>query len=127
MTDTRDRRKAVRLALDIPIDYLGKEFMGKGTVVNASPYGLLIRGDYLPIIGTYVSLRLFPLHENGPLYVERAVVRWQTASELGVELITMSPEAHVRLTVLMNAALKQNGCTCAPSLPWLCRCLPVGK
>lgn len=59
MIDTRDRRKATRLPVDIPVDYLGKEFLGNGTVINASPYGVLIRGDYLPLIETNVSLRLF--------------------------------------------------------------------
>ncbi len=123
MIDTRDRRKATRLPVDIPVDYLGKEFLGNGTVINVSPHGLLIRGDYLPIIGTNVSLRLFPPDDREPLSVERAVVRWQRGSELGVEIMTLTPEAHVRLIGLMTSALTHYGCVCAPKLPWLCRCL----
>lgn len=124
MSDKHNRRKATRLPVEIPVDYLGKEFLGKGTVINVSPYGVLIRGDYLPIIGTNVSMRLFPPDDKEPLHVERAVVRWQCGSELGVEIISMTPDAHVRLTGLMTAVLKHRGCVCAPKLLWLCRCLP---
>jgi hypothetical protein len=123
MIDTRNRRKAARLPVDIPVDYLGKEFFGKGTVINVSPYGVLIRGDYLPIIGTNLSLRLFPSGDKEPLSVERAVVRWQGEFELGVEIITMTPDAHVRLIGLMTSVLTHRGCVCAPKLPWLCRCV----
>lgn len=124
MSDTRDRRKATRLPVEIPVDYLGKDFLGKGTVINVSPYGVLIRGDYLPIIGTNVSMRLFPQDDKEPLHVERAVVRWQRGSELGVEIISMTPDARVRLIGLMTSVLKHRGCVCTPKLPWLCRCLP---
>ena len=114
MIDTRDRRKVTRLPVDIPVDYLGKEFLGKGRVVNASPYGVLIRGDYLPIIGTNVSMRLFLPDDKEPLSVERAVVRWQRGSELGLEIITLTPEARARLIGLMTSALTHRGCVCAP-------------
>ena len=124
MIDARDRRKATRLPVEIPVDYLGKEFLGNGTVINASLYGVLIRGDYLPLIGTNVSMRLFPPDGKEPLSVERAVVRWQRESEFGVEIMTLTPEAHARLIGLMTSVLKHRGCVCAPNLPWLCRCLP---
>ncbi len=123
MIDMRNRRKATRLPVEIPLDYLGKEFLGTGMVINVSPYGVLIRGDYLPIIGTNISLRLFPLSDKEPISIERAVVRWQRGSQLGVEIMTMTPEAHVRLIGLMTTVLKDHGCVCAPKLPWLCRCL----
>lgn len=124
MIDTRDRRKTTRLPVDIPVDYLGKEFIGKGTVINVSPYGVLIRGDYLAIVGTNVSVRLFLPDNKEPLSIERAIVRWQRESELGVEIISMTPNAHVRLIGLMTSVLTHRGCVCAPKLPWLCRCLP---
>lgn len=127
MTDERDRRKAVRLPVVIPVEYVGTDTLGKGTVINASPYGVLLQGDYLPLVGAYVSMRLFPPDKKEPLYIERAVVRWQTASDLGVEIITMAPEAHVRLTTILNLTLEKNGCMCQPRLPWLCRCLPVAN
>ena len=123
MIDMRNRRKATRLPVNIPVDYLGKEFLGKGTVINVSPYGVLIRGDYLPMIGTNVSIRLFLPDDKEPLSVERAVVRWQRESELGVEIITLTPEAHARLIGLMTSVLIHGGCVCAPNLPWLCRCV----
>lgn len=110
MIDKRNRRKATRLPVEIPVEYLGKEFLGHGTVINASPYGVLIRGDYLPIIGTNVSMRLFPPDDKEPLSVARAVVRWQRGSELGVEIMTLTPEAHVRLIGLMTFVLKHRGC-----------------
>lgn len=123
MIDMRNRRKATRLPIEIPVEYLGKEFLGNGTVINVSPYGVLIRGDYLTIVGTNLSMRLFPSGDKEPLFIERAVVRWQRGSELGVEIISMTPEAHVRLTELMASALTHHGCACTPKLPWLCRCL----
>ncbi len=110
MSDTRDRRTAARLPVDIPVDYLGKEFLGNGTVINVSPYGVLIRGDYLPIIGTNLSLRMFPPDDREPLSVERAVVRWQRGSELGLEIMTMTPEARARLNGIMTSVLKHRGC-----------------
>lgn len=58
MIVTRDRRKAPRRSVDIPVEYPGKEFLGQGTVINVSPYGVLIRGDDLPMIGTNLSLHL---------------------------------------------------------------------
>lgn len=122
MIDMRNRRKATRLPIEIPVEYMGKEFLGNGTVINVSPYGVLIRGDYLPIVGTNLFMRLFPSGDKEPLSVERAVVRWQRGSELGMEIISMTPEAHVRLIGLMTSVLTHHGCVCAPKLPWLCRC-----
>lgn len=123
MIDTRDRRKTTRFPVDVPVEYLGREFIGRGTVINVSPYGVLIRGDYLAIVGTNVSMRLFPPDDKEPLYVKRAVVRWHRGSEFGVEIISMAPEGHVRLIGLMTSVLEYHGCVCAPKLPWLCRCL----
>lgn len=124
MIDAHDRRKTVRLPIDIPVEYLGKDFLGHGRVVNVSPYGLLIRGDYVPRIGTNLALRLLPPGDKECLYVARGVIRWQRGSELGVEIMMVTSEAHARLIGLMASALKHYGCVCAPKLPWLCRCLP---
>lgn len=124
MVDTRDRRKTTRFPVDIPVEYLGKEFTGTGTVLNVSPYGVLIRGDYPAIVGTNVSMRLFPPDDKEPLFAAHAAVRWQRGFKLGVEIISMAPEAHARLIGLMTSVLKHRGCVCAPKLPWLCRCLP---
>lgn len=118
MIEQHERRKAARLPIDIPVDYLGKEFLGKGTVINVSPHGVLIRGDYLAVVGTNVSLRMFAPDDKEPLYVERAVVRWRRGAELGVEIMTMAPDAHARLVRLMTVALEHQGGMCAPKLPW---------
>jgi PilZ domain len=122
MIATHERRQVPRLPVEIPVDYLGTEFLGQGTVINASLSGVLIRGDYLPLIGTSVSLRLFPPDEKEPLSVARAVVRWQRESEFGVEIMTLTPEAQARLVDLLPSIHTYRGCVCAPTLPWFCRC-----
>ena len=124
MVDTRDRRKTTRFPVVVPVEYQGKEFIGTGTVLNVSPYGVLIRGDSPAIVGTNVFMCLFPPDDKEPLSVARAAVRWQLGCELGVEIISIAPVAHARLIGLMTSVLKHRGCVCAPKLPWLCRCLP---
>lgn len=64
MIDMRNRRKATRLPVNIPVDYLGKEFLGKNTVINVSPYGVLIHGDYLS------SSRSCEYWANSPIYAQ---------------------------------------------------------
>lgn len=122
MSEQRNRRKAARRPVHIPIEYLGNRCNGTGMVINVSPFGVLIRGDHRPMVGTYVSLQMFPPDAKEPLSIERAVVRWQREFDMGVEIITMVPEAHARLSALMTAILQDRGCLCAPKLPWLCRC-----
>ena len=122
MNAPHNRRKTTRLPSELVVEYLGNQFLGCGTVLNLSPNGVLIRGDYLPIIGTTVSLRMEPPDGQGNLFVERAVVRWVGDSQLGVEFVVMEPVAHVRLAGLMAAILRERGCVCAPVLPWHCRC-----
>lgn len=122
MNDPRNRRKATRLSSELSVEYLGNQFLGHGTVLNLSPNGVLISGDYLPIVGTRVSLRMVPPDGQGKLFVERAVVRWVGNSQLGVEIVSMTPVAYMRLASLMAVMLRERGCVCTPLLPWHCRC-----
>lgn len=122
MNDPHNRRSATRFPSEFFVEYLGNQFLGRGMVLNLSPNGVLIRGDYLPIVGTRVSLRMAPPDGQGKLFVERAVVRWVGDSQLGVEIVAMTPVAYMRLASLMAAILRERGCVCTPLLPWHCRC-----
>jgi|LNFM01.1.fsa_nt_gb hypothetical protein len=122
MNDPHNRRNATRFPSEFSVEYLGNQFLGRGTVLNLSPNGVLIRGDYLPIVGTRVSLRMVPPDGQGKLFVERAVVRWVGNSQLGVEIVAMTSVAYMRLASLMAAILRERGCVCTPLLPWHCRC-----
>lgn len=127
MNDPHNRRNATRFPSEFFVEYLGNQFLGRGTVLNLSPNGLLIRGDYLPIVGTRVSLRMVPPDGQGKLFVERAVVRWVGDSQLGMEFVVMAPVAHMRLAALMAVILRERGCVCTPLLPWHCRCSYVSS
>lgn len=121
MSNHREWRKAAAVPVAIPVEYVGKEFIGQGVVLNASVSGVLLRGDYVAVVGTSMGLRLVPDHGE-PLDIERAVVRWRRGNAFGVEILLIMPEAYVRLMDLMRSILKDRRCQCTPTLPWLCRC-----
>lgn len=124
MSGQRERRKAVAAAVALPVEYAGEDFIGKGVVLNASASGVLVRGDYVAVVGTSMGLRIVPNHGE-PLSIERAVVRWRRGNAFGVEILLIMPEAHVRLMDLMHSILRGRRCRCTPTLPWLCRCGPA--
>lgn len=92
-----DQRRITRIYCHISVDYV----VGKGSTLNASPNGLLIRGDFLPHVGAIVPLRMTFTVDGLLVYGARAVVKWTKATTFGVELITVTHEAKTRLIELL--------------------------
>lgn len=117
MIETSDRRKARRFHVNCPVDYLAHDFLGNGLVVNASPYGVQIIGNYPPVVGVQVSLRMFLPVKKKPLYIERAVVRWRRDCEFGVEIMAMTSDARIGLNDFIDSLLREGGISLHPEYP----------
>ena len=63
-----------RFPVEVPVDYLGRDFVGKGIARNLSREGLRLEGQHTaqPGMTVAISVLLFP---GGPVKVQQAVVR----------------------------------------------------
>ena len=109
MIQEPDRRTAKRLPTNIPVDYLADHFMGNGTMLNVSPDGMEIVGNYEVTVGLNMSLRIFLPERTRPLYVRVAVVRWVHGKDFGVELLVLPPSAQSGLTMFVASLLPDHG------------------
>lgn len=109
MSPERDRRSAPRVPANVPVDYLADHFMGNGTMIDVSPAGMDIIGNYEVTVGLNLSLRIFLPQHTRPLYVRLAVVRWVRGQEFGVELLTLASLAQRGLAMFMASRLADRG------------------
>ncbi len=84
------------MATNIRVDYIANHFMGNGTMVNVSPEGMEVRGNYEVTIGLHMSLRIVVPEQAEPLYAGRAIVRWVRGLEFGVQFLPPTPHVWKR-------------------------------
>ena len=65
-------------------------FIGDGSAVDLSEGGLGIRGNCPVRVGMELTLFLYLLDEDEPLFISEAMVAWTTGSLFGVEVKEIS-------------------------------------
>lgn len=78
-------------------------------MINVSPAGMDIIGNYEVTVGLNLSLRIFLPQQTRPLYVRLAVVRWVHGQEFGVELLTLTSLAQKELAMFRASLLADRG------------------
>lgn len=116
MSDNDERREK-HVPLDIPVSYLRDEFLGSGTVVDVSPRGLLIQGDYIPLTGARLRLMLF-LPSVERLYIKRAIVRWRSRMQFGIELLGMTEPTMAQFNAFLAGVLQGRDHSSLVNFPW---------
>jgi len=78
-----------RIPVRCEMYYMGEEFLGKGTVINLSRNGFRVLGDchVVPGMELVVRLSLPDKEEDGPIEIQRVVVRWVRGLLFGVKVV----------------------------------------
>ena len=89
-----ERRRMRRTRASFGIMYSGINgedvFIGDGSAVDLSEGGLGIRGNCPVRVGMELTLFLYLLDEDEPLFISEAMVAWTTGSLFGVEVKEIS-------------------------------------
>ncbi|TLY28301.1 MAG: PilZ domain-containing protein [Nitrospirae bacterium] len=93
MTARKYERYPVQLLVHLFGDLGGDE----GTTVNIGMGGCAVAGRSPREKGNYVSLVMRASHDQLPIKIELAIVRWAKDDVFGVEFIRMKPEQRTRL------------------------------
>jgi PilZ domain len=106
-----EQRKHERVHVEYAASFLGGRFDAQGVILNLSVGGCRARGAVAfkkdDCLGVLIVV---PRYEN-PLQVVRAVVRWSTVQEFGMEFMHMEQGDQRRLRELIRA-LKAGGSPC---------------
>lgn len=92
-----DLRHDLRLPVQCPIQYSGKQIAGEGTLVNLSTGGYGITSEHPLPQGTSLSLRIYLPDGGTPIEVEVATVRWSRSGRLGLKNMIIRQEEIKRL------------------------------
>ena len=86
-----------RLPVRGSILFSGKNIGGAGTLINLSGKGCRVACEKTVPKGAQLTLRISLEHEEAPVHVDQAVVRWSKQQEFGVEFTRIRPEVQERL------------------------------
>ncbi len=99
---TIQKRQLKRHPTHTPIAYVWDLLDGGGQLIDLSTGGCRVRSDGTIQDPTYLRLILHPPHEQLPIKVELAAVRWAAGQEFGLEFIRMNGEHQKRLREWVN-------------------------
>ena|SRR5213593_1218069 len=91
-------RKHPRYPVQLRVHLFGDLGGDEGTTVNIGMGGCAVTGRGPQEKGRYVSLVMRASHDQLPIKIELAVVRWAKDAAFGVEFIRMKPEQRTRLS-----------------------------
>ncbi|MFO0774844.1 MAG: PilZ domain-containing protein [Nitrospiraceae bacterium] len=74
-----------RFPVSCPVYYMGRALLGRGTAVNLSTKGWRVQGDEPVRSGQWLTFRLELVGHSQPIQFPRAIVRWTSGLEFGVE------------------------------------------
>ena len=92
-----DKRQAPRFKVRLPIEFLGYNLTGEGTVGNLSMEGCAVGSDQTVQRGKSLTLRISLPDQDAPLVVNRAEVRRSVRGLLVLEFLTIGSEEEERL------------------------------
>lgn len=102
-----ERRRTRRSCVSFGLMYSGVNgddvLIGDGSAVDLSEGGLGIRGNCPVNIGMELTLFLYVLDEEEPLFVSEATVAWTRGSLFGVEMKEVGPRDGDRMLSFLRA------------------------
>ena len=107
MSPSATRRMYRRVSTEYASCYLTSSSLRQGIVRDLSLNGFRIAGQSGLPRNTIVMVRLWLPDQEGSIDIDQAVVRWVKKREFGVQIITLSNEADLRLANHVEQALHQ--------------------
>ncbi len=95
-----------RIPVRCEVYYMGGDFLGKGTVMNLCRNGFRVLGDHQVVPGMELTVRLSLPDKDGPVEIQRVVVRWVRGLLFGAKIMTMSPDGEDRVATFLSARLR---------------------
>ena len=92
-----DLRYTYRFPSYCPVAFDGDETTGEGAVVNLSMTGWKVLSSQSVPKGTHLTLRVSLPHEDSPVEVDLAEVRWSDGRAFGLVILRMRLEERERL------------------------------
>lgn len=87
------RRNRYHMHMRCPVEYRIEGGVANGTLLDMSKQGWRVAGEQPVGKGTMMSLRLCLPGQSTTLTIDKAIVRWTSGSEFGVELTSLSQDA----------------------------------
>jgi hypothetical protein len=100
------RRMYRRVPTDYQACYLTSSAFRVGVARDLSLNGFRIAGRSAPARGSVLMLRLWLPDAAGSIDIDQTVVRWATEREFGVQIISLSNDADLRLALHVERALR---------------------
>lgn len=88
---------------NLPVEYGALSLSGKGTLLNLSEEGLMIRGTHPVHTGLKLMIKISPKDDTAPLQIPRAHVRWVKGQEFGVRFDPLDPAVRAQLVALITS------------------------
>ena len=99
-------RKHQRLKKLAPVRYRGNGIAGEGMIEDLSLSGSYIIGKTPVSVGMVLALQMFVPGDPEPVLIDRAIVKWVTGAEFGVDFDTSQPKVAERVTTIISMLLK---------------------
>jgi hypothetical protein len=96
-----------RISTDYTGCYLTSSAVRRAVVRDVSLNGFRIEGPSVLPCGTMVMIRLWLPKGEGTVDIDQAMVRWMTEREFGVQIVSLSNEADLRLARHVEQRLQQ--------------------
>ncbi len=85
----------------VAVEYIAKEFSGKGDLLDLSEEGLKIQGSHAVHTGVQLALRITAADSAISLYIARAHVRWEKGRMFGVKFDAIDPAVKTQLLAFL--------------------------
>jgi len=85
----------------VTVDYIGKNFTGRGDLVDFSEEGLKIRGSHAVHAGLQLALQITATDSAMMIHIARAHVRWSNGKEFGVKFEALEPSVKTQLIAFL--------------------------
>lgn len=101
------RRMYRRISAEYPGCYLASHTVRQAVVRDISLNGFRVEGQSSLPCDTIVKIQLWLPNGEGMVDIDKAVVRWRTEREFGVQIVSISNEADLRLAHHVEHRLQQ--------------------
>ncbi len=99
-------RKHQRLKTFAQVRYCGDGIAGEGIIQDLSLSGSYSTGNAPVSVGMALALQIFMPRDPVPLLIDRAIVKWVTRSEFGVNFDMPQPKVAERITTVISTLVK---------------------
>jgi PilZ domain-containing protein len=81
----------------VAVEYVGKDYCGKGDLLDLSEEGLKIQGSHVVHTGVQLALQITTADSSISVHIARAHVRWTKGNMFGVKFETLEPAVKTQL------------------------------